>query len=344
LEDEMARPRFTWCAIWLTLATTFAAPMTASAAGTPGADGKLPALGVDAGPSGVVVPRNPYRYVTLPAGRGTTVAAVERAGGKVRRSRLLSGRFTIPAVAQDGSADGLSADGSTLVLGSPRTPSPRASTQLAVLDVSRGLRVRFVARLRGDYSFDAISPDGRWIYLIRYLSRSDFSDYEVRAYDVRARRLDPKPIVDPHAPADQMRGYPITRATSPDSRWAYTLYDGADGMPFIHALDTVGRAATCIDLEMLMGFPDLYTLRLSVSGSGREIRVLDGSRPVTLVQAGTWRVSEPSAQPSARSTARLPDAGGPSSRAVIAAPALALALATACLAVVGRRRRRPAMN
>jgi hypothetical protein len=209
-----------------------------------------------------------------------------------------------------------------------------------MLDVSRGLRVRYVARLRGDYSFDAISPDGRWIYLIRYLSRSDFSDYQVRAYDVRARRLDPKPIVDPHAPTDQMRGYPITRATSPDSRWAYTLYDGADGMPFIHALDTVGRAATCIDLEMLMGFPDLYTLRLSVSGAGREIRVLDGSRPVTLVQAGTWRVSEPSAG----SAARLPDAGGPSLRAVIAALTLAIALTTAGVAVVGLRRRRPAMS
>lgn len=334
----MAGPRLTWYAIALTLAATFAVSFTATATGAPGAAGKLPALGVDAGRSGVVVPGNRYRYVAVAAGRGTMVAAVERAGGQVRRSRLLPGRFTIPAVAQDGSADGLSADGSTLVLSSPRAPSPRTSTRLAVLDVSARLRVRYVVRLRGDYSFDAISPDGRWIYLIRYLSRSDFSDYQVRAYNVRARTLDPKPIVDPHAPADQMRGYPITRATSPDSRWAYTLYDGADGMPFIHALDTVGRAATCIDLEQVMGVPDLYALRLSVSRAGREIRVLDGRRPVALVQTGTWRVSAPPAG----SVASSRTAGGPWPLAVSAA--LALALATAGAALVSRRRRRPAMN
>ena len=246
----MARPRLAWCAIPLTLAATIAAmPMPASAAGEPA--GKLPALGVDAGPSGVVVPGSGYRYVALGAGRGTMVAAVERAGGEVIRSRL-----------------------------------------------------------RGDYSFDAISPNGRWMYLIRYLSRSDFSDYQVRAYDVRARRLDPTPIVDPHAPADQLRGYPITRATSPDSRWAYTLYDGADGMPFIHALDTVRRASSCIDLDGLMGHPNLYGLRLSVADAEGNIRVVDGSGTVALVKKGTWRVSDPEA-PRGRDLVRSIQRGRP---------------------------------
>lgn len=330
----MASPRLASCAISLTLAATAAVVLPASAAGAPAS--KLPALGVEAGPSGVVVPGNGYRYVALRAGRGTMVAAVERSGGQVIRSRLLPGRFTIPAVAQDGSADGLSADGSTLVLSSPRTRSPRTSTQFAILDVSAGLRVRYVARLRGDYSFDAISPDGRWIYLIRYLSRSDFSDYQVRAYDVRARTLDPTPIVDPHAPADQMRGYPITRATSPDSRWAYTLYDGSDGMPFIHALDTVGRASTCIDLHSLMGYRDLYALRLSVAGAGHEIRVVDGSRPVASVEKGTWQVNEPSSSPAAR----RPSSNDSTAGALSVVPALTLTT-LGVVALVVRRRRRP---
>lgn len=334
----MGRPWLTWCIV-LTLASMSAVLTTAGAAGASAVRGKLPALGVGAGLSGVAVPRKPYRYVTLPAGRRTIVASVRRAGGRVLRSRLLPGRFTIPAVAQDASADGLSADGGTLVLSSPRTPSPRATTHLAVLDVSDGLRVRYVARLRGDYSFDAISPDGRWIYLIRYLSRSDFSDYQVRAYDVRARRLDPKPIVDPHGAADQMRGYPITRAMSPGGRWAYTLYDGADGMPFIHALDTAGRAATCIDLMPLMRFPDPYSLRLSLAAAGREIDVVDGSRTVARVRTGTWRVSGPPA----RAAGHRPPAGGPSPW-LIGAAVPALVLAGAGAARAARRARRPATD
>jgi hypothetical protein len=68
--------------------------------------------------------------------------------------------------------------------------------------------------------------------------------------------------VDPREPDEDMRGYPITRASSPDGRWAYTLYDGAGKHPFVHALDTQGRTAACIDLDGLAGRDDLYELRL----------------------------------------------------------------------------------
>ena len=44
-----------------------------------------------------------------------------------------------------------------------------------------------------------------------------------------------------------MHGNPMTRATSADGRWAYTLYDG-NGHPFVHALDTAPATARCIDL------------------------------------------------------------------------------------------------
>ena len=67
----------------------------------------------------------------------------------------------------------------------PRTRFPRANTTLAVVDAER-MRLRRQIRLRGDFSFDAISPDGRLLYLIEYLSKRDFTDYAVRAYDMRA--------------------------------------------------------------------------------------------------------------------------------------------------------------
>ena len=67
-----------------------------------------------------------------------------------------------------------------------------------------------------------------------------------------------------------MRGSPITRATSSDGRWAYTLYDGAGGTPFLHALDTSKRQARCIDLPMLAGGQDLGQLRITMA-SAQEI-------------------------------------------------------------------------
>ena len=163
-----------------------AAIVAGAGAATASADG-LPVLGVDVGSKGVTVPGAAARYVTLWSGPKTTVVArVRRNGGRVDRSRLLEGTFTIPAVAYDSSASGLSADGKVLVLIQPRVSFPRARTSFAVLD-ARHLRVVKVLRLQGDFSFDAISPSGDRIYLIQYLSANDPTKYAVRAFDVRSR-------------------------------------------------------------------------------------------------------------------------------------------------------------
>ena len=92
------------------VATAFASLVAASAAG---ADG-LPVLGIDVGGSGVVAPAATTRYVTIAAAANTVVARVATTSGKVLQSRVLNGAFTIPAVAYDGSASGLSHDGKTL--------------------------------------------------------------------------------------------------------------------------------------------------------------------------------------------------------------------------------------
>ena len=132
---------------------------------------------------------------------------------------------------------GSPADGRTLVLITPRTSFPRARTTLLVLG-ARGLASRETIRLRGDFSFDAISPQGRLVYLIQYNQPTDPTRYLVRAYDLQHGRLLHAPVVDPQERGEKMRGNPLSRAVSPDGRWAYTLYDGAGGTPFVHALDT----------------------------------------------------------------------------------------------------------
>jgi hypothetical protein len=301
------------------------------------ADG-LPVLGVDAGPVGVATHSGTARYVTIPAKGNSVVARVRRDGGQILASRVLPGSLTIPAVAYDGSASGLSPDGRMLVLIQPRTRFPRTRTVLAILD-ARQLRVRTVLRLRGDFSFDAISPKGRRLYLIQYVSPQDPTRYLVRAYDVRRGRLLTEPVVDPHERGEKMRGNPLSRAASPDGRWAYTLYDGAGKTPFIHALDTSGQTARCIDLDALAGKDYLWRLRLRTDDSGSSIQVRDGDETELVVDTGTFRVRTPAQGAVAAQGAAGHDSG--LIRPIAAAAAGVLVAAGAVLLATRRRRRRP---
>jgi hypothetical protein len=261
------------------------------------ADG-LPVVNVEVGPEGVTNPGLQHRIVTLPAGKDTLVARIDRGSGRVRRFRTIPGRFTIPAVAYDGSASGLSADGKSLALIVPRPGFPRARTTLALLDAGT-LKQRTTLSLAGDFSFDAISPNGRWLYLIHYTSPDDPLRYEVRSLDTSSGKLDPKPIVDPREPDEAMNGHPLTRATSPDGRWAYTLYEGAEH-PFVHALDTSSRSARCIDLDWLHGRKDLWRLRFALNRGGRQLSVRSGARSVAVVDTRSFRASPSGAVGGAR--------------------------------------------
>ena len=90
------------------------------------ADG-LPVLGVDVGSSGVTVHGDADRYVTVTQSGATLVERIQRNGGRVLGLNRIPGNFTIPAVAYDGSASGLSADGQTLVLIEPRVARSRGN-------------------------------------------------------------------------------------------------------------------------------------------------------------------------------------------------------------------------
>lgn len=314
------------------IALVSAASVAAGSGGQAQADG-LPVLGVDVGGTGVV-DGSGARYVTIPAGRDTVVARVDTADGRILGSRLLRGTLTVPAVAYDGSAAGLSGDGGTLVLIEPRAAFPRARTTLAVLE-TRGLRRQATIRLRGDFSYDAVSPRGSLLYLIQYTSPKDPTRYAVRAFDLRAGRLLRAPVVDPYEPDEAMRGAPLTRVTSRTGRWAYTLYDGAGGTPFLHALDTSNRTARCIDLDGLAG-TQLARLRLELAPGGRTLRVNDISRPLALVDTRTFRISAPAGpRPAART-----EAGSAGTGLFVPVAGLVAAVAFLGLGSIAVRRRR----
>jgi hypothetical protein len=219
------------------LAALAAFPATAKADG-------IAFAGVENARVGLTSPDSGIHYATLMLPKQTVVAAVGP-GGAILNYSTLPGQWGIPMVAFDGSKAGLSHNGKTLILAQPPIGQMRRVSRFPVL-TTRGLRVLQTVVLRGSFSFDAVSPDGKTLYLIEHINKQDVSQYRVRAYDLESDRLLRKPIRDPKT-GEIMHGYPVSRATSADGRWAYTLYQ-APHHSFVHALDTVNRSAACIDL------------------------------------------------------------------------------------------------
>jgi hypothetical protein len=256
-------------------------------AGTAAAAG--PTAPVVQGWTGVVSANGTLRYVTLPAGRETAVEAVRTKDGRVERWASLGGRWGVPLVAGDGSTGGLTPSGRTLVLASAVPASVSGRTSFAVMDTAIFEPMRIT--LRGDWGFDAISPDAETLYLIQHTSTADVAHYRVRAYDLLGLRLLPGAIVDRREPNEAMTGYAITRATSADGRWAYTLYTRTHDVPFIHALDTERRRAFCIDLPLKVSRARLANARLALSDDDRRLTLrAPTGRRLAVVDTHTLRV------------------------------------------------------
>jgi hypothetical protein len=184
---------------------------------------------------------------------------------------------------------GLSPDGRTLVLGDVSTGAPlKKTSSFAVIDpvhtASRG-----VITLQGDFSYDALSPGARMLYLIQHVSDQDPRKYQVRAYDLGARRLLDRVVIDKTSWDEVMQGMPFTREASSDGRWVYTLYAGG-AHPFVHALDTQSATARCIDLPKSWNQLDIANLRLHVGAGKLLLRHRLGGKPLAVVDVGTLRV------------------------------------------------------
>ena len=274
------------------LLPTTLAGLCAAAALAPGAlAGGGPSPGVSAGWDGIAAPCGELRYVTLPAGASTVVAAVRLDGGRVVRFRTLGGRFGVPFVAFDRTPGGLSQDGRTLVLGQRQRNGLAAASRFAILSTAT-LRLQQAFTLRGDFAFDALSPDSRVLYLIEHVSAQDFSRYRVRAYDLTAGRLLARVIADKREGTQVMSGSPVTRVASSDGGSVYTLYRNDGASPFVHALDARRGEAVCIDLPWQGSQDGLSHMRLVLSPDGRRLALRTGSgKEEAVVDTTTFRVS-----------------------------------------------------
>ena len=251
-------------------ALALAAVLGTAWAAVAAADGGGPSPGPSWGSPGKVSPEGSVRYVAIPAGAAhTVVETVRMRDGSVLRWAYLDGMFGIPMVAWDGSIGGLSRDGSRLVLA---TRPGRLSTRFVVLE-PRSMKVRARVRLRGSFAFDALSPDGSLMYLIRYLGdpTSVNQPYAVRAFSWTTKTLYPGALLDRREPDEKMNGAPVTR-TGTRSGWAYTLYSRTGKRPFVHALDTVHRRAFCVDLPWKNSPTWIYSVKLRVRGRTLDLR------------------------------------------------------------------------
>jgi DNA-binding beta-propeller fold protein YncE len=142
-------------------------------------------------PDGVVLPDGVTILSIEADGGSTIVKKVDRRSGKTTTSNKVEGvwQFYLGM----GSLRGASPDGTHVVLyGSSYNFTDQSGTWVArttfgVLDVS-SLRVDRI-QLDGHYGLDGVSNDGRFVYLVEYVSAQS-PDSRLRVYDMKSGRFD----------------------------------------------------------------------------------------------------------------------------------------------------------
>jgi hypothetical protein len=178
---------------------------------------------------------------------GSSLTDTDPQTGAVRFSLRLPGSYQLPPATLSGLPGGMSQDGRRLVLESfDRTPNgqPTASHFLVV---STSLDTPPISvDMTGFFAFDTISNDGDRLYLIQYLSATN---YTVRMYHLSIQQLDPQVIFDKTDPKDSMTGERLSGIPARDGGYLYSIYVRQNDAPFIHALTLDGSPiAFCIDL------------------------------------------------------------------------------------------------
>jgi hypothetical protein len=201
----------------------------------------------------------------------TQVHGTSTAVGDGSRTISIDGKWGLPRVTLNNDVGGLSADGRVLVLAQDDVAHPNGAlsrtSSFAVLG-TKPLRLRTVVHVKGDFGFDALSPQGRMLYLIQHVSQENLFRYRVRAFDLQTGKLLQRVIADRRQRDWNMEGYPVARTATHDGRFVYTLYENGNNYPFVHALDTMHRTAVCIGLpwNWTADQQEIYQATLTIRG------------------------------------------------------------------------------
>jgi len=124
-------------------------------------------------------------------------------------------------------------------------------------------------RLPGTFQLDALSPDGRRLFLVHW---NRTGGYDLQQYDRTTGRRSPTRLADPE---EKMTGQATSAVATRDGHWQLTLYVETNRHTFIHALDLRTGLAHCIDLPLLMD--PMTAGALALSPDQRTLYVADGS-------------------------------------------------------------------
>lgn len=140
----------------------------------------------------------------------------------------------------------------------------RTGAKARVIDGLRGGVLRKITLKRG-FTIDAISPEGRWLYLIQH---KNGQQYAVRRLNLQTGVLFPRALVQ-KGEQEQMAGTPAGAIQSWDGNWQFTLYVNAvHKTAFVHALNLSQSFTVCIDLPGQGTPAELRTYSLALSPDG----------------------------------------------------------------------------
>ncbi len=191
-------------------------------------------------PGGTLLPDR-SRYWSVQTGPRTTIRSFDPTTGTETSAFDIAGSWS-PPVAYGPAPSGISRSGTWMVLTGSAATRSTASATFAVVDLA-GRRLDRVITSAGDVSFDAVSDDGRNVYLVEHLVPSPH--YVVRVANFQGTGLSGVLGQIKTAEPEAMNGlYHTSVAVSGD--WFLSLYTNPDRGPFIHALNTTQLYAQCI--------------------------------------------------------------------------------------------------
>src|SRR3989441_12693725 len=240
------------------------------------------------------------RYYTVTQLSGSArLTALDPASGHTLAQVMVSAGYSLPNIAFQGPTAGISPNGQWLALTSQGSTTNFLVGSSSLTDSFKTIHVS------GDFVFDALSNDGKSLYLIQKMK--DAKHYQVRLYDVAAGALMPQPVVDKREPNEPMNGIRGDSAADSTGNYVYTVYI-RDGGPFIHALPLDQPIAWCVDLPSTSAsdIERQFHWALALSHDGRtlyaanealgKVAVMAARTPPTVLRTPSVALS-PSARP-----------------------------------------------